>query len=112
MEARKGMVSLVENRYDLLSWDALEEYLMGEIKNVSVIIWGNDNCPECENIKKYYSTAGYKYNNVDELVSGEKADVDAMVQLAFQQMRLPLIKVDNEWVDPEEIKSKIESEVA
>ena len=46
------MVSLVENRYDLLSWDALEEYLMGEIKNVSVIIWGNDNCPECRKHKE------------------------------------------------------------
>ncbi len=106
------MISLVKNRYDLLSWDALEEYLMGEIKNDTVVIWGNDNCPECEKVKKYYSSVGYQYNDVNVLVSGEKADVDAMVQLAFQQMRLPLIKVNGEWVDPDEIKSRIESEVA
>ncbi len=98
--------------YDLLAWDAVEEYLMGENKDSEINIWGSDTCPECESIKKYYSSIGYNYNDVSELVSGEKADVDAMVQLSFQNMRLPLIQVDGNWVDPKDLKEKMNAKAA
>ena len=97
-------------RFDLLAWDALEEYLMGAIKEVA--IWGSDGCQECENIKRYYEKNGYTYTDVQELISGERADVDALVQLSFQQMRLPLVRVDGEWIDPVEIRSLYDAEVA
>ncbi len=91
------------SRYYLISWDAMEEFLMGEIKDIE--IWGSSDCPECERVKKLYSDSGYRYYDIADLISGDKADIDAMVQLSFQDMRLPLIKVDGEWVDPETLRS-------
>ena len=104
------MNKYVIDKFYLMAWDALEEYLMGEFKDVA--IWGNEGCQECEAIKRYFAKSGYVYTDVQELISGEKADVDALVQLSFQQMRLPLLRIDGEWVDPVEIRSFLGEEVA
>ncbi len=90
------------DKYYLISWDAMEEFLMGEIQDIE--IWGSSDCPECERIKQLYAVNDYKYYDISDLISGEEADVDAMVQLSFQNMRLPLIKVDGEWVDPDTVR--------
>lgn len=95
------------DEYNLLSWDAMEEYLMGEINNCAVKIWGNTECMECQRVKEYFADQGYDYYDVSTLVSGENPDLEAMTQLTFQDMRLPLVMVDGEWIDPAEIKTKV-----
>ncbi len=45
------MSTRLYTRYWLLAYDAMEEFLMGEIETY-VEIWGNEDCPECERVKE------------------------------------------------------------
>ena len=98
--------------YDLHGWDALEEYLMGENKDVNVKIWGRAECPECQKIKDLFDKQGYEYNDIDSLISSNTPNVEAMTQLSFQDMRLPLVMIADEWVDPKEIIKNFADRVA
>ncbi len=68
--------------------------------------------PSVNGSKSNFSAVGYCYNDINMLLSGAQADVEALAQLAYQHMRLPLVRENGEWVDLELLKERLESEVA
>jgi glutaredoxin len=64
-----------------------------------VIIWTQEDCPLCAEAKEYFSEDGFEERRAEELLQGNERNVDAMAQLAMQNMQLPLVSVDGEFVD-------------
>lgn len=62
-----------------------------------VTIWTQDGCPLCEKVKAIFGEGNYTELAASELISGDRADDEAMAQLAMQDMQLPLVKVDGHW---------------
>jgi len=64
------------------------------------ILWTQEDCPLCEKVKALLAAEGYEERAAAALVSGEAPDDEAMVQLAMQDMQLPLVKIDGAFVSP------------
>lgn len=75
--------------------------------NKKAIIWTSDDCVTCRNIKQYLSEElGYdtEEREAEKLISGEDRDVDVIAQLADQNMQLPVIMIDGEFVNPANVQ--------
>lgn len=72
-------------------------------------IWTQDDCPDCEEVKRVLGNIIKEEVPADALTSGEERDVDAMVQLAMQNHALPLVKLDGEFIHPQEILERFSS---
>ena len=61
---------------------------------IKAIVYGQEGCAECERIA-YRLACQYDVEEVDieELTSGARVDMDAMVQLAMQNNALPVINI-------------------
>ncbi|MBN2712538.1 MAG: hypothetical protein JXR97_08935 [Planctomycetes bacterium] len=70
-----------------------------------VILWTQEDCPLCGKVKAAYAENGYEERNAQELIRGDNVDTDAMTQLAMQNMQLPIVMVDGEFVDPRAVIS-------
>ncbi len=64
-----------------------------------IIIWTQEDCPLCQKVKTYYGEGNFEERAAQDLLGGNVPDIDAMAQLAMQDMQLPLVQVDGEWVD-------------
>jgi glutaredoxin len=69
----------------------------------NVKIWTQAGCAMCEKVKQHFTGEGYEESPVTALLSGEDRNEQAMVQLAMQDMQLPLVMVDGQFVNPREI---------
>ena len=93
--------------------DALEEYLFetwlefqkerDAMSQAQVMIWTQENCPLCQRVKEHFGEGNFVEKHAAELLSGDDADTEAMVQLAMQDMQLPLVKVAGEWKNVHDI---------
>lgn len=96
-----------------LEADALEEYLFetwlefqkegDAMSQAQVTIWTQENCPLCQRVKEHFGAGNFVEKHASELLSGDDADTEAMVQLAMQDMQLPLVQVAGEWKNVHEI---------
>ena len=68
-----------------------------------IIIWTQEGCHLCENIKKYFSGHDYQEREASELLSGVDKNNEAMVQLAMQDMMLPLVSINGKFISPFEL---------
>ncbi len=68
-----------------------------------VILWTQDNCPVCERVKEVFQGQDVEEHHAEDLIQGQEKDVDAMAQLAMQDMLVPVVMVDGEFIPPEEI---------
>lgn len=95
-----------------LQWeaDALLEFLVlredadnlrreSEMNEKKIIIWTQEDCPLCQRVKAYYGEGNYEERAAQDLLGGNVPDIDAMAQLAMQDMQLPLVQVAGEWQD-------------
>ena len=69
-------------------------------------IWTQEGCPLCERVKACLAAEGYEEREVNELMSGTEKNHEAMVQLAMQDMELPLVRIDGAFVGPNEILAR------
>jgi len=65
---------------------------------MQAIIYTQQDCPLCDQAKAHFGEGNYEERESSDLVSGKDRNMDAMAQLAIQNMRLPLIFSDGEWI--------------
>ncbi len=65
-----------------------------------IIIWTQEGCHLCENVKRHFQGHAYEERQASELLSGQDKDHAAMVQLAMQDMQLPLVSINGCFVSP------------
>lgn len=104
-----------------LEWeaDALTEFLIrseeeekeNEMVNQAkeVIIWTQQDCPLCQRVKCYFGEGNYEERDAQGLLGGNMPDIEAMTQLAMQDMQLPLVQVNGEWQNVCDLLSSAES---
>lgn len=66
------------------------------------IIYTQEDCPLCDKVKEKIGEGNYLELKAKDLITGEIKDLDAMTQLCEQNMELPLIWIDSEFIKPEE----------
>jgi glutaredoxin len=67
------------------------------------IVWTQEGCPLCERVKEALSDEGFEERHAEELLSGDDPDVEAMAQLAMQNMELPLVQRGDVFLDPHDV---------
>ncbi len=67
------------------------------------IIWTQPNCPLCAAIKTRLGNGNYEERPAAELISGGQPDDEAMAQLMLQDMQLPLVRQNGNFIDPAKI---------
>lgn len=105
------MIEMNSLDWDINEMDALMEFLLiGDgieeeivMDNTNVVIWTQENCPLCGTVKEFYGEGNYIEKNAAELMSGGMPDAEAMAQLAMQDMQLPLVMVDGNWANVNDI---------
>lgn len=65
----------------------------------NIIIWTQEGCSLCGKIKEMFMENGFEEKNAEDLISGDNRDIEAMTQLAMQNMELPLVMIDGEFVN-------------
>jgi glutaredoxin len=66
-------------------------------------IWTQKGCPLCEQVKNSIGEGNYEERAVSELMAGVDKNTDAMAQLMIQNMELPLVMIDDEFISPREL---------
>lgn len=61
------------------------------------------DCTECERVKTALLNQGYSLE-VTDIESISKEDNDAHVQLYMQDGRLPVVRINGKFMNPEEVK--------
>jgi len=75
---------------------------------MNVVIYTMKNCPECEKVKLVFKETGTSFEEKDlNVLLSENTDVDALTQLAMQDMSAPVIKIDNDFIDPSNLKEEL-----
>lgn len=74
-----------------------------------IILWTQHHCPLCEEVKKKLAGQEYEEKNAGDLILGEEQNEEALVQLAMQDMQLPLIMIDGKFIDVAEFLSTAEA---
>ena len=74
---------------------------------MKVTLWTTDDCPKCEEAKALLAASGIEHEirTGADLTSGAEQNADALVQLAMQDMAMPIIKVDNTYTDLESLRA-------
>lgn len=67
------------------------------------IVWTQEDCPLCERVKETLGAGNYEERRAEDLIGGFDRDMDAMAQLAMQNMELPLIRRGATWLRPQDI---------
>ncbi len=62
-----------------------------------VEIYTNEDCQLCEKVKAFHGEGNYTEHQAQDLLSGANQDMEAMAQLAMQNMALPLVKINGKW---------------
>ena len=70
---------------------------------METIVWTQPECPLCEAVKRCLGAGNYEERAAEALLGGYDRDMDAMAQLAMQNMELPLVRRDGEWIRPQAI---------
>ena len=71
-----------------------------------IILWTQADCPLCERVKALFVSQGYEERAAADLLTGADKDIEAMTQLAMQDMQLPLVMIDGRFVVPQELLGK------
>ncbi len=69
----------------------------------TITLWTQNGCPLCAEVKAIFAGQDYEERDAAELLAGTTPDADAMVQLAMQDMQLPLVMLDGRFVPPLEL---------
>lgn len=77
-----------------------------------VILWTLRDCPVCDRVKHCLPEGGYTELDANALIDGTQKHPEAMVQLAMQDMQLPLVMVNGYFVDPHTFLKEHDSEAA
>ncbi|MHC4871020.1 MAG: glutaredoxin family protein [Planctomycetota bacterium] len=64
-----------------------------------VTIWTQEGCSLCEKVKEIFKGKDFEERNAEDLINGDDRNVDAMTQLAMQNMELPLVMIDGHFVN-------------
>jgi glutaredoxin len=72
---------------------------------MTATVWTSEDCDRCKEVKDRLKADGYEIEerNARDLINGTNRDVDAMAQLASQNMQLPLIMIEGEYVTIEDV---------
>ena len=73
------------------------------MKTGETIIWTQPGCLRCEIAKTVIGEGNYEERAADLLLSGFEQNLEAMVQLVQQNMELPIISCDGEFIVVDEI---------
>lgn len=68
---------------------------------MNATIWTGEDCERCEQAKKILKNKGYEIKEIEanKLITGVIRDIDTMAQLASQNMSLPVIMIDDLYID-------------
>jgi len=69
------------------------------------IIYKQDGCDLCSEVKRVLKKKLFtlREREADSLIKGHDQNMDAMAQLAIQNMELPLVLIEGEWRMPREV---------
>lgn len=69
-----------------------------------ITIWTLPGCGKCEAAKKHFAGEAVEERSLQAVRKGEDPDaVDVMAQLAYQDDRVPVIRIDRRFVPPTEL---------
>lgn len=72
------------------------------------IVWVKDGCPRCAAVKEHLSGRRVDCRPIEMVLTGQDPHcVDAMAQLAWQDWELPVILLDDVFVQPEKLLPKV-----
>ena len=72
--------------------------------NRKITIWTLDGCGRCETLKARFRDEGFEERSLGAASLGHDPDtVDVLTQLAFQDHHAPVVRIDGEFVSPEEL---------
>ncbi|MBN1256498.1 MAG: hypothetical protein JXA52_02195 [Planctomycetes bacterium] len=74
-------------------------------------IWTKPGCTTCEKVKEVIGAGNYEEHPAEALLDGLEMNLDAMVQLAQQNMELPIIMCDGQFISPEDLLSPLHHSV-
>lgn len=77
-----------------------------------IIIWTQPDCPHCERIKSFFGAGAYEERDAEALVAGTEPDEAALVQLVMQNLQVPVVRVEGQFVAVHEIIAEIDAEEA
>lgn len=72
-----------------------------------VTIYTQEGCPLCERVKAHYGEGHYIERPVQGLLTGTDRNMDAMAQLAMQNLELPLILEAGQWITPRQLLQRV-----
>jgi glutaredoxin len=88
----------------------LADSLMGifgyeRVGKMTATIWTNEDCENCKEVKEKLMDKGYTIEERDanELIKGHVRNIDALAQLASQNMSLPIVLIDGEFIEFENL---------
>ena len=75
------------------------------VGKMTATIWTNEDCENCKVAKEKLTNKGYtiEERDADELIKGHVRNIDALAQLASQNMSLPIVLIDGEFVEFENL---------
>ena len=65
----------------------------------TITLWTQDGCSLCAQVKEALAGEPLEERDVAQLLSGADKDDDAMAQLAMQDMQLPVVRIDGQFLD-------------
>ena len=71
------------------------------VGKMTATIWTGEDCERCEQAKNILKNKGYEITEIEanKLITGVIRDIDTMAQLASQNMSLPVIMIDDLYID-------------
>lgn len=75
-----------------------------------ITIWTLPGCGKCEAVKKHFAGEAIEERSLQAARKAEDPDaVDVMVQLAFQDHEVPVIRIDGAFVEPQSLLSQAQA---
>jgi len=73
----------------------------------TITIWTLQGCGHCEAVKARFRAEGFEERSLGAASLGQDPDaVDVLAQLAFQDQRAPVVRIDGEFVEPGELLAR------
>jgi len=77
---------------------------------MEIRIWTKEDCPDCSETLGYLRDKGLEYESIPSFRMGRgKIGRFVIKQFASQGKRLPVVQIDGEFINPENVRSHLEN---